>query len=99
METRAGREKRWRLSMSLVLSVCFGTLITVSMAAVLGITVTGATRNTIDLLRKEAELGVSLVVREIDRHLAAARPRPPSLPACWKPARSMSTTARVWDRC
>ena len=73
MKAGAGRVKRWRLSMSLVLSVCFGTLITVSMAAVLGITVTGATRNTIDLLRKEAELGVSLVVREIDRHLAAAR--------------------------
>ncbi len=72
-KARAGRDKRWRLSMSLALSLCFGTLITISMAVVLGFTVTGATRNTVDLLRKESELGVSLVAREIDRHLAAAR--------------------------
>ncbi len=71
-KARAGPRKRWRLSMSLVLSICFGTLITVSMAGVLGITVTGAVRNTIDLLRKEAELGVSLVTHEIDLHFAAA---------------------------
>ncbi|MCE2521385.1 MAG: hypothetical protein J4G15_16595 [Alphaproteobacteria bacterium] len=73
VKARAQGVKHWRLSMSLVLSVCFGTLITVSMAAVLGITVMGATRNTIDLIHKEAELGVSLVAREIDLHLAAAR--------------------------
>ena len=53
-KARAAGERRWRLSMSLVLSVCFGALITVSMAGVLGITVTGAVRNTIDLLRKES---------------------------------------------
>ena len=73
VKAHTGGPKRWRLSMSLVLSLCFGTLITVSMAAVLGITVAGATRNTIDLLRNEAELGVSLVAREIDLHFAAAR--------------------------
>ena len=72
-KARAAGERRWRLSMSLVLSVCFGALITVSMAGVLGITVTGAVRNTIDLLRKESELGVSLVMHEIDLHFAAAR--------------------------
>lgn len=73
VKARVAGEKRWRLSMSLVLSLCFGTLITVSMGAVLGITVAGATRNTVDLLHKEADLGVSLVAREINRHLAAAR--------------------------
>ena len=72
-KARAEGKRRWRLSMSLVLSVCFGTLITVSMAGVLGITVTGAVRNTIDLLRKESELGVSLVTHEINLHFAAAR--------------------------
>ncbi len=64
---------RWRLSMSSTLSICFGSLIAVSLLVVLGITVSGGARNTFDLLRREAELGISLIAREIDAHLSSAR--------------------------
>ena len=71
--TPIARPVRWRFSMSSVLSMCFGSLITVSLLLVLGITVNNATRNTIDLLRREAELGISLITGEIDNHLSSAR--------------------------
>ena len=71
--TPVSRPVRWRLSMSSVLSLCFGSLITVSLLLVLGITVNNATRSTIDLLRKEAELGISLITGEIENHLSSAR--------------------------
>ena len=64
---------RWRLSMSSILSLSFGSLIAVALLLVLGFTIVGATRNTVNLLRERAELGISLIAKEVDTHLQAAR--------------------------
>lgn len=64
---------RWRLSMSSILILSFGSLISVALLLVLGFTVVSATRNTVTLLREGAELGITLIAREIDNHLLSAR--------------------------
>ncbi len=63
---------RWRLSMSSILSLSFGSLIAAALLLVLGFTIVGATRNTVNLLRERAELGISLIAKEVDTHLQAA---------------------------
>ena len=59
--------------MSSILSLSFGSLIAVALLLVLGFTIVGATRNTVNLLRERAELGISLIAKEVDTHLQAAR--------------------------
>ena len=63
---------RWRLSMSSILILSFGSLISVSLLLVLGFTLVGATRNTVNLLRERAELGIALIAKEVDTHLQSA---------------------------
>ncbi len=64
---------RWRLSMSSILILSFGSLISVALLLVLGFTLVSATRNTVTLLREGAELGIALIAKEIDNHLLSAR--------------------------
>ena len=59
--------------MSWLLILCFGSLISVSILVVLGFAVYGATRNTVDLLRDRADLGIGVLTREVDSHLESAR--------------------------
>ncbi len=58
--------------MSSILVLSFGSLISVSLLLVLGFTMVNATRNTVNLLREQAELGISLITKEIDSHLLSA---------------------------
>ena len=51
-----GRSRR--LSLSWLLALSFGSLIAVSILVVLGFAVYGAARNTVDLLRDRADLGI-----------------------------------------
>ncbi len=64
---------RWRLSMSSILILRFGSLISVALLLVLGFTLVGATRNTVNLLQERAELGITLIAKEVDSHLNSAR--------------------------
>ena len=64
---------RWRLSMSSILILSFGSLISVALLLVLGFTLVSATRNTVTLLREGAELGITLIAKEIDNHFLSAR--------------------------
>ena len=66
------RSGRWRLSMSSILILSFGSLVAVALLLVLGFTIVGATRNTVDLLRERAELGIALISKEVDTHLQSA---------------------------
>ena len=59
--------------MSWLLILCFGSLISVSILVVLGFAVYGATRNTVDLLRDRADLGIGVLTREVSSHLESAR--------------------------
>ena len=59
--------------MSWLLILCFGSLISVSILVVLGFAVYGATRNTVDLLRDRADLGIGVLAREVSSHLESAR--------------------------
>ena len=68
---RGGRSRRLSLSWLLVLS--FGSLISVSILVVLGFAVYGATRNTVDLLRDRADLGIGVLTREVEGLLESAR--------------------------
>lgn len=63
---------RWRLSMSSILILSFGSLISVALLLVLGFTLVSATRNTVNLLQERAELGITLIAKEVDTHLQAA---------------------------
>ena len=69
----AGVRPRRRLSMSWLLILSFGSLISVSILVVLGFAVYGAARNTVDLLRDRADLGIGMLTREVDSHLGSAR--------------------------
>ena len=68
----AERSGRWRLSMSSILILSFGSLVAVALLLVLGFTIVGATRNTVDLLRERAELGITLITKEVDASLRSA---------------------------
>ena len=59
--------------MSWLLILCFGSLISASILVVLGFAVYGATRNTVDLLRDRADLGIGVLAREVSSHLESAR--------------------------
>ena len=67
---RGGRSRRLSLSWLLVLS--FGSLISVSILVVLGFAVYGAARNTVDLLRDRADLGIGVLAREVEGLLDSA---------------------------
>ena len=58
--------------MSSILILSFGSLVAVALLLVLGFTIVGATRNTVDLLRERAELGIALISKEVDTHLQSA---------------------------
>ncbi len=62
-----------RLPLVWLLILSFGSLIAVSIAVVLGVAVYSGGRNTVDLLRDRADLGVGALTREIERHLETAR--------------------------
>ena len=72
-DSRTEGSGRWRLSMASILILSFGSLISVALLLVLGFTLVSATRNTVDLLRERAELGITLIAKEIDNHLLSAR--------------------------
>ncbi|MDH3233409.1 MAG: cache and HAMP domain-containing protein, partial [Alphaproteobacteria bacterium] len=59
-------------SLTLTLAACFGSLTFVAVLAVLFIALSSAGRNTIELTREKATLGVDNVVRRIEAHLAPA---------------------------
>ena len=59
--------------MSWLLILSFGSLISASILVVLGFAVYGAARNTVDLLRDRADLGIGVLAREVDSHLESAR--------------------------
>ena len=67
---RGGRSRR--LSLSWLLALSFGSLIAVSILVVLGFAVYGAARNTVDLLRDRADLGIGLLTREVEGLLESA---------------------------
>ena len=69
----AGRgERSRRLSLSWLLALSFGSLIAVSILVVLGFAVYGAARNTVDLLRDRADLGIGVLTREVEGLLESA---------------------------
>ncbi len=69
----AGRDGRSRrLSLSWLLALSFGSLIAVSILVVLGFAVYGAARNTVDLLRDRADLGIGVLTREVEGLLESA---------------------------
>ena len=68
---RGGRSRR--LSLSWLLALSFGSLISVSILVVLGFAVYGAARNTVDLLRDRADLGIGVLTREVEGLLESAR--------------------------
>ena len=67
---RGGRSRR--LSLSWLLALSFGSLIAVSILVVLGFAVYGAARNTVDLLRDRADLGIGVLTREVEGLLESA---------------------------
>ena len=67
---QGGRSRR--LSLSWLLALSFGSLISVSILVVLGFAVYGATRNTVDLLRDRADLGIGVLTREVEGLLESA---------------------------
>ena len=67
---QGGRSRR--LSLSWLLALSFGSLIAVSILVVLGFAVYGATRNTVDLLRDRADLGIGVLTREVEGLLESA---------------------------
>ncbi len=67
---RGGRSRR--LSLSWLLALSFGSLIAVSILVVLGFAVYGAARNTVDLLRDRADIGIGALTREVEGLLESA---------------------------
>lgn len=67
---QGGRSRR--LSLSWLLALSFGSLIAVSILVVLGFAVYGAARNTVDLLRDRADLGIGVLTREVEGLLESA---------------------------
>ena len=63
----------YRLSLSSILALSFGSLITVAILLVLGFAIVSAARNTVDLLRDQADLGIGIITNEIEDHLKSAR--------------------------
>ena len=63
----------YRLSLASILALSFGSLITVSILLVLGFAIVSAARNTVDLLRDQADLGIGIITSEIEDHLKSAR--------------------------
>ena len=71
----AGPHVKYRLSLASILALSFGSLITVAILLVLGFGIfsgSGA-RNTVDLLRDQADLGIGIITSEIEDHLKSAR--------------------------
>ena len=68
---QGGRSRR--LSLSWLLALSFGSLIAVSILVVLGFAVYSATRNTVDLLRDRADLGIGVLTREVEGLLESTR--------------------------
>ncbi len=68
---QGGRSRR--LSLSWLLALSFGSLIAVSILVVLGFAVYGAARNTVDLLRDRADLGIGVLTREVEGLLESTR--------------------------
>ncbi len=66
------RQPRRRLSLSWLLVLSFGSLISISILVVLGFAVYSATRNTMDLLRDRADLGIGTLARQVESHFQAA---------------------------
>ena len=73
MTDRPAAGRRWRLSMTGLLVLTFGSLVAASVLLVLGFAVWTATRNTVDLLRDRADLRIGILTLEIDHLLDAAR--------------------------
>ena len=67
---RGGQSRR--LSLSWLLALSFGSLIAVSILVVLGFAVYGAARNTVDLLRDRADLGIGTLTRQVEGLLQSA---------------------------
>ena len=63
----------YRLSLASILALSFGSLITVAILLVLGFAIVSAARNTVDLLRDKADLGIGIITSEIEDHLKSAR--------------------------
>ena len=63
----------YRLSPSPILALIFGSLIMVVILLVLGFGIVSATRNTVDLLRDRADIGIGIITSEIEDHLKSAR--------------------------
>jgi adenylate cyclase len=60
-------------SLTVTLAACFGTLTFFAVLVVLFIALSSAGRNTIELTREKAKLGVDNVVRRVEYHLAPAK--------------------------
>ena len=69
----AGPHVKYRLSLASILALSFGSLITVSILLVLGFAIFSGARNTVDLLRDQADLGIGIITSEIEDHLKSAR--------------------------
>jgi len=68
----AADRPRRRLSMSWLLILSFGSLLSVSVLVVLGVAVYSAARNTEELLRDGADLGIGVLTQKVSDHLDSA---------------------------
>ena len=89
-----GAGRLWTFSVSSILAASFGSLILVSVLAVLGLTALGAVRNTIELMRESGELVIGVIAGEIDSHLKAARDQTGMAAARLPPRRHESAPPR-----
>ncbi len=65
--------KRQGVSLTITLAVSISLLVLIAVVSVLGLGLVSGTRNTMSLLREQAELAVASMVDKVSTHLGAAR--------------------------
>jgi class 3 adenylate cyclase len=69
----AAARQGWRLPIAVYLAAGFGGLLAAAVGAVLLLSLATARQNTYDLLRQNAEVGISVLIHDIAEHLDPAR--------------------------
>src|SRR5262249_32811769 len=73
VQRRARDPATWRLPIAVYLAVGFGGLLAAAVGSVLLLSLATARQNTYDLLRRNAEVGISVLIHDIAGHLDPAR--------------------------